>query len=321
MNEKIYKAARTLIEICGNCKKEERILFVTDDTSKEIAEFMWEASCDYPNRTMIRMEDRTMHGEEPPATVAAAMLSSDVIYGTTRFSLFHTDARRNAVAAGSRFVNMADYNLEMMENGGLHEDFLERGGHLERISSRIEGDLIRIETPAGTCLECAVTGKKSVPQYGRSAVAGVTSSPPDIEWAIGPLEGRSNGTIVVDGSIPHPLLGLIADPITLRVKDGYIVEITGGRQADILRKVFEDVHDRNALHVAEVGIGMNRKARLSGSMLEDEGCDGTMHFGIGSNISFGGNMNCASHIDLICKKPTISVDGRVIVDNGTVLVD
>ena len=321
MNEKLLAAAKVLLEICGACQKDENILFVTDNTSQAIADVMWEAAEDYPNKSISLMTDRIMHGDEPPKTVAAAMANADVIFGITKFSMFHTSARRNAVANGARFINMADYNLDMMENGGLQENFLERGEQLRKISSRIEGDTITIKSAAGTNLVCKITGKKAVPQYGRSLERGSSSSPPDIEWAIGPLEGCTNGVLVVDGSIPHPLLGIIETPITITIKDGYIVAITGGKDADVFREVMQELNDPYAYHVGEVGIGMNRKARLNGSMLEDEGCDGTMHIGIGSNIAFGGHIECNNHIDLICKYPTIKVDGRLIVDRGTVLVN
>ena len=64
---------------------------------------------------MVMMEPRKMHGEEPTALVAAAMLKADVIFRATKFSLSHSHARRDACAAGARDLNCCDYSLEMLE--------------------------------------------------------------------------------------------------------------------------------------------------------------------------------------------------------------
>ena len=118
-------AAKVLLTTCSECKQEENILFVTDPSSYEVAKIMWEATEDYPNRTMVMMNERTVHGEDPTETVAAAMRAADVIFGCTKVSLFHSQARKDAVAGGARFVNMADYSVEMMHAGGLYADFAE----------------------------------------------------------------------------------------------------------------------------------------------------------------------------------------------------
>jgi hypothetical protein len=102
------------------------VLFVTDDTSRKIADVMWDAAREFPNRSLVMMSDRSMHGEETPLSVSGAMTKADVIFGVTKFSLFHTSARREAVKNGARFANMADYSLDMFESGGLFVDFIEQ---------------------------------------------------------------------------------------------------------------------------------------------------------------------------------------------------
>lgn len=62
-------------------------------------------------------------GEEPTALVEAAMLKADVIFRATKFSLFHSHARRDACAAGARDLNCCDYSLEMLDGGSLYTDF------------------------------------------------------------------------------------------------------------------------------------------------------------------------------------------------------
>ena len=53
------------------------VLFVTDDTSRKIADVMWDAAREFPNRSLVMMSDRSMHGEEPPLSVSGAMTKAD----------------------------------------------------------------------------------------------------------------------------------------------------------------------------------------------------------------------------------------------------
>ena len=59
------KAADILFEICGNCKKDENILIITDQTSYEIAKRVYLETGDYPNRTLLMTEETGMHGADP----------------------------------------------------------------------------------------------------------------------------------------------------------------------------------------------------------------------------------------------------------------
>ena len=105
MAKKIYEACRRLLTTCANCQPNENILIVTDTDSLEIGMALWDAAEEFPKKTMVMMEPRKMHGEEPTPLVAAAMLKADVIFRATKFSLSHSHARRDACAAGARDLN------------------------------------------------------------------------------------------------------------------------------------------------------------------------------------------------------------------------
>jgi len=142
-----------------------------------------------------------------------------------------------------------------------------------------------------------------------------------MEANIGPLEGTTEGTAVIDAAIPHPLLGVIIEPITLMIEGGLITQINGGEQATILRNVLEEMNDPAIYNIAELGIGLNPCSRICGSMLEDEGVYGTGHIGIGDNLAYGGHVKSKGHIDLIMYKPTIEIDGTCIQVDGLFTFD
>ncbi len=312
-------AAKVLLTTCSDCKEEEKILFVTDAKSFEVARVMWDAASGFNKKTLVMMEEREMHGEEPSELVAAAMNEADVIFGVTAFSLFHSEARRKAVSKGARFVNMVDYNLNMMKKGGLYCNFDEIGKICTDVSRKLIGKKkCKITTEAGTRFECSIEGIEPTPQYGRSVIAGSSSSPPDIECATCAVEGTGEGIIVVDGSIPHPQLGLITENIVLTVKKGLIVNIEGGKQAKTLEKILHNFKDPNVYNLGEIGIGLNPMCELNGSMLEDEGCSETLHFGAGDNRGFGGKTASKYHLDIIIKNPSLEVDGEKVLIEGKV---
>jgi len=64
--------------------------------------------------------------------------------------------------------------------------------------------------------------------------------------------------------------------------------------------------------VAELGIGLNPLAELSGAMLEDEGCLGTAHLGMGSNATIGGENEVPFHLDHVIRDACIEIDGKPI---------
>lgn len=204
MAKKIYEACRRLLTTCANCQPDENILIVTDTDSLEIGMALWDAAEEFPKKTMVMMEPRKMHGEEPTPLVAAAMLKADVIFRATKFSLSHSHARRDACAAGARDLNCCDYSIEMLEKGGLYTDFEADRKYVDQLlKSMANGDQVHITSEAGTDYYASIKGHKLFPQYGMVRNPGETCSPPDIEMASGAMPGTAHGKIVVDGSITH----------------------------------------------------------------------------------------------------------------------
>jgi aminopeptidase len=68
--------------------------------------------------------------------------------------------------------------------------------------------------------------------------------------------------------------------------------------------------------LADLGLGLNPRARLSGRMLEDEGCAGTAHLGFGSNATIGGRNLVAFHLDFVIRRPNVWIDGSLAVREG-----
>jgi leucyl aminopeptidase (aminopeptidase T) len=55
---------------------------------------------------------------------------------------------------------------------------------------------------------------------------------------------------------------------------------------------------------------------MIGVMLEDEGVCGSLHVGIGTNITFDGKIKTPIHYDLLMWDYTLELDGKVVIERG-----
>ena len=313
---------RNLFTSITHYKEGERILIITDDNKLEIGRLVYRYAKEVARDVaMAVMEPRKGHGSEPPQAVAQAMLACDICLGATTMSLYHSQARNIACKErGMRWVGLQDFVPEMFERGGMTADFDEIHREIDRVAHLYEGKWFRLTAPGGTDMTCSVEGRKVVVDYGTAITPGAACGTPNAEIALGPVEGTAEGVLVIDGSIPHPLLNVIEEPITCRVEKGYITEITGGRQAEILRRVLEEYHDPTVYNVAELGLGMNPLNEIIGHMAPDEGSYGNIHVGIGKNTGFGGHVTSPLHLDMVVKTITAEIDGRYFMKDGVLMV-
>jgi len=207
------------------------------------------------------------------------------------------------------------------------------------------GVSVRVTAPGGTDMTVGIVGRRFRSDNGDFRRSGRAGNLPSGEVFVSPALGTAEGTIVFDGSIvvnDHDVV--IKRPIAVAVSKGRITSITGGREAALLKaSVVEgetrarkmgrsgqidsrlaEQYARNAWSIGELGIGLNRKARIVANMLEDEKVYGTCHFAVGSN--YDGDAEAMIHLDGLVKRPTIAivtkrgreeqvmVDGRLVWD-------
>ncbi|HWN81388.1 MAG TPA: hypothetical protein VNM87_04785, partial [Candidatus Udaeobacter sp.] len=80
------------------------------------------------------------------------------------------------------------------------------------------------------------------------------------------------------------------------------------------------VHGEDGTNIAELGVGTNEKAKLTGEVLEDEKILGTVHVAFGASAGIGGTVQVPVHLDCVVMKPTLELDGETIVSDGELLI-
>jgi 2,5-dihydroxypyridine 5,6-dioxygenase len=312
--------AGILIDTCGVVKAGEKVVVASDQGKIHIADIIAKACLERDiEPVIISMIPRKNHGEEPPAPYIAALKEADVVFAATTFSLFHTNARIEACKRGVRWVNLPGYTKKMLREGGLFVDF-----HKQRDKGIIvgkalsAGSLVRVTTEKGTDVQFSIEGREAIVESGISDQPGMINSPPDIEVCIAPIEGTAEGKIIIDGSIVLPGLGPIKEDVTLYVSKGFVTKIEGSEEAELFKKILDSAKENEVFNIGEFGIGLNPECKICGSMLEDEGVYGTIHFGIGDNHTMGGTVESSMHTDVVIIKPTVTVDKKSLIDLGEI---
>jgi leucyl aminopeptidase (aminopeptidase T) len=239
-----------------------------------------------------------------------------VVLAPTVQSLSHTAARKAASEAGARIATLPGVTEEMLarvmsaDMEGLRQKGKAIAGALGA------GEEARITSAAGSDLRLGLAGREAIPDAGDLRGPGAFGNLPCGEGFIAPVEGTGEGTLVVDGSIAG--VGRVAEPVTLRVEGGHLVD-AGGREGARLLELLT-AHGGDGTNVAELGIGTNEKALLTGEVLEDEKILGTAHVAFGASAAIGGTVQVPVHLDCVVLEPEVTVDGRPILRGGELLV-
>jgi leucyl aminopeptidase (aminopeptidase T) len=76
-----------------------------------------------------------------------------------------------------------------------------------------------------------------------------------------------------------------------------------------------------AMNLAELGVGTNDRAMLTGNVLEDEKLLGRIHLAFGASAAIGGTVAVPIHLDVIVTEASLTIDGTPVLDQGTLVLD
>jgi leucyl aminopeptidase (aminopeptidase T) len=115
-------------------------------------------------------------------------------------------------------------------------------------------------------------------------------------------------------------IGLLSNPIEADVEDGYVTDIRGGQEADQLRQMLESANDPDVYNLAEIAVGINPQATITGIMRQDKKAQGYIHMAVGANADTGGTIEAPLHIDGIASGATVAIDQEPICEDGKLVV-
>ncbi|NEX64698.1 M29 family metallopeptidase [Noviherbaspirillum galbum] len=188
---------------------------------------------------------------------------------------------------------------------------------------------MHVTSPAGTDITFKLGEYPTISEYGFCEEPGRWD-----HWPSGFLftfanEGGSEGTIVIDrGDILLPQKNYLSEKVTLDVRGGFVRDIKGGVDADLMREFMEAYKDPEAYAIAHIGWGMQPRCFWHTLSLFDReqttgqdarAFEGNFLFSLGPNNEVGGPRMTPCHLDIPLRNCTVALDGVVVVRDGKVI--
>ncbi len=308
----LKKSCNIALNQCLAVSPREKVLIITDAPLRIIGYAFFEEAVGIGcEAVLVEMTERKEHREEPPSSVAQIMKNVEVIVAPTSKSLSHTVARLEASKAGVRIVTLPGVTRETLLRA-LNVDY----GKMCKVTEQLAETLGRAKTarltcPEGTDLTVSLEGRKGYPDTGIVHEPGAFSNLPAGEAFIAPVEGSAEGRVVFSGSFSG--LGRLQESLSIEFEHGEVKSVEGEKAEELMKKM--EVAGKPGRNLAELGIGTNPKAMISGQILEDEKVLGTAHIAIGDNKNFGGKTDAPYHLDGMIIRPTLWLDGQKILGN------
>ena len=314
----IHEAIDSVLSDCLNISRNEKLLILSDEPLRELAwEFYIQARTFTSQSSVIILPELSSCNCELSKSVSLLLNDSEAALLITSRSISHTKARKKASQAGTRIASLPGVKPDTLKRtlNGKYKTMINKTRKLADILTI--GKMAHLTTPSGTDLTFSLARMRGYSDTGMVHEKGQFSNLPAGEASIAPVPGTSQGILVIDGSFPD--IGLLENPVRMRIRDGVVIRITGQEEARTISRMLRP-YGKLGRHIAELGIGTNPHAILCGCTLEDEKTLGTVHIAFGNNISFGGKIAAKCHYDAVLRSPTLIIDHKSILLNGELQV-
>ena len=305
-------AVRTVVHSCLGVQPAENVLVVVDSPLKDVGEALREeAARAEADAVLAVMTPRDEHGEEPPPPIAEALAACDVFIAPTTKSLSHTQARKRATERGARGATMPTVTADMLARL-MAIDFETMRTRSAAVAELLDAaDTARITCPRGTDLTLDLHGRRGIADDGDLTAAGAFGNLPCGEGFIAPAGGE--GTVVASS-----LAAVGLGESRLTVTGGRLTAATGAAGEQLYERLI--AHGEAGTNLAELGVGTNENATLTGNVLEDEKILGTVHVAFGASAAIGGTIAVPVHLDVVVTDASLTIGDTAVLDGGTYLL-
>ncbi len=332
MQPEFAAGARNAVRTCLNIGPQDRVCIIRDRPRQHIAAAIEEEAL--ATGAMVRtwtMEDHISR----PATSFPRSIADDIIRFAPTASYFIGTAQKGELAFRKPMLNLLTQELrsrhghmieinDLVMQDGMAADYHE----IYRVTRQIyeivrHAEKISVTTSLGTDLVATFSPSlKWIPCDGRYWEQGRWGNLPEGETFTCPQS--VDGLIAAEemGDWFTEKYGLLSPPVRLVVKGGRLVSVETPDD-----RLSADIREYTAQHpnsnrTGEFAIGTNvGLSQIVGNFLQDEKFPGVhVAFGHPAGYETGADWDCPSHVDVLASHANVSVDGRLIMENGRFLV-
>jgi 2,5-dihydroxypyridine 5,6-dioxygenase len=261
-----------------------------------------------------------------------AFKAADLVLGTTSI---YSDAHNEALASGTRTLSCTQPPNQLVRRFPTADLIKRTYAGTRRLAKANE---IRVTDDRGTDFTMRKDGRNGHAQVGISERPGRWDNFPSGLVTCAPLEDGTNGTYILHpGDIIYGLRLYVKDAVRMDFEEGRIVNLEGGRSAQIMRdrlERFVGVKDpvdpermSDPFRVAHAGWGTEKAAEWHVMGMDAESLYGNVMVSLGRNMfaspdeftGLGGKNYTPVHVDLCCRNKNLYLDGELIVDNETIV--
>ena len=265
---------------------------------------------------------RIMHPSgRAEAAVIDAWKRADLVVDISSLPHAYGELMRESRAAGTRLLRVA-VPENVLRRMFPRQEARERVVAGQAMMSAAETNTIT--SAAGTDLKLYKKDRKSNGIYGVSDKPGRWDIWPAAMVHVAPEEHKGEGVLVLaPGDYMLVLNQYVHEKIYLEMKDGCIIRITGGMQADLLKRWFAQFNSQDSYRISHVGWGCEKRANWLEPGQDSEAYYGNMQIAFGSNVGIfdGAQTLTKSHIDFVCLNNSYWIDDTQVMEDGEFVID
>ncbi len=332
----IAEGARIAVNKCMKIQPEDKVLIIADEASREIGIALRTESLTVTDKVRFFNLDLPAYGGRPIKSMPSSL--ADAVREATA-TIFVAGALEGELQAlRAPFLKLAMQNARHGHMVGIDNQIMETGmcvdyDDVAKISHKLAKRLsksseMHVTSPAGTDFVATFDpALKWKVDSGIIDTKGEWENLPSGEVFTAPksLEGR----LVADGTIGEWIgvkyngkVDYRETPLDIEVEhtsEGSFIKNMKCKHKELLSDFKGYVGEKTcASRVGELGLGTNISLKeIVGNILQDEKFP-TVHVAFGDpyHNKTGANWSCNYHIDVLMRKSTIELDGKIIMEEG-----